>query len=168
VRDRESLKLGGSDSSRTVGDIACVTVLRLEVSEEDMRLSIRLARLDFFSAFSSLLDDEEPAVCGGEVDERSRLEIDKRLLIDIGLWVAWVDGGRDGDLMDGDRAAEGSMFIDRRLSENEVRPSLIRSLITVIDDLRSRVTVLELSDESLSFERRLSCIVSFGASATAF
>ena len=54
-----------SDSSRTVGDIVWARDLRVEDIEEDIRRSMRLARLDFLS-FSSLVEDEEPAVGGGE------------------------------------------------------------------------------------------------------
>jgi hypothetical protein len=76
----------GSGSSRTVGDTACAMFLRLADREEDILLSIRLALFVFLSPFSSPIDEEEPAVGGGESPfERSLLEIDKRLLIDIGL-----------------------------------------------------------------------------------
>lgn len=85
VIDRASLLWRGSDSSRTVGEIACAMVLRLADIPEDIRRIIRLALFDFFSAFSSPVDDVEPAVGGGERDcEGSRLEVDTRLLIDIG------------------------------------------------------------------------------------
>jgi hypothetical protein len=49
---------GGSDSSLTVGDIACDSVLRLLENEDDMRCSMRLARLAFFSPFSSLVEGD--------------------------------------------------------------------------------------------------------------
>jgi hypothetical protein len=62
--NRESF--AGSSSSLTVGDTAWVRLLRLADSEDDILLSIRLALLVFFSAFSSLRDDVEPAVGGGE------------------------------------------------------------------------------------------------------
>ena len=72
-----------SDSSRTVGDIVWARDLRVEDIEEDIRRSMRLARLDFLS-FSSLVEDEEPAVGGGENDPPiSRLlDPERRLLID--------------------------------------------------------------------------------------
>ena len=87
MRDRESGPMG-SDSSRTVGDIACVIVLRLDDKEEDIRRSIRDARFDFLS-FSSLVDEEDPAVGGGE-NGASRLDVERRLLVDIGRWWAGV------------------------------------------------------------------------------
>ena len=49
---------GGSDSSLTVGDMAWDIVLRLDESEDDMRCSMRLARLPFFSMFSSLVEGD--------------------------------------------------------------------------------------------------------------
>ncbi len=48
-----------------MGDIECVIVFRLDVREEDIRRSIRVALLDFLS-FSSLVGDPELAVGGGE------------------------------------------------------------------------------------------------------
>jgi len=88
VRDRASFT--GSVSSRTVGDMACAIFLREEEREEDIRRSIRVARLDFLSGLSSPLEDAEPAVGGGEtaLEMLSRLEdVDIRLLIDIGRWL---------------------------------------------------------------------------------
>jgi hypothetical protein len=65
-----------------------------------------------------------------------------------------------------------SRLIDRRRSLIDVRVSLIKSLTIVIDDLRSLVVVvvvvvLDAVESRLSFDSRLSWIVSFGAS-TAF
>ena len=95
------------------------------------------------------------------------LEKDSRLLIDIGL-VVCVEGGREGDLV-GDLVAENSRFIERRLSENEVRlspKSLMKSLITVIEDLRSLALFFgALAEDSL--DKRLSWMVSFGGSTPA-
>ena len=57
----------GSLSSRKVGDITLAIVFLLEEIEDDIRLSIRLARFDFLS-FSSPVEDEDrvdPAVEGG-------------------------------------------------------------------------------------------------------
>ena len=46
---------------------------------------------------------------------------------------------------------DGSIVIERRRSENEARPWLIRSFTTVIDDLRSLVVVvLDELDSRLS------------------
>ncbi len=79
----------GSDSSRTVGEMACAMVLRPADNDEDILLIIRLALFDFLSAFSSLVDDVEPAVGGGEREfPGSRLDVEIRLLIDIGRWWA--------------------------------------------------------------------------------
>ena len=72
-------------------------------SEDDIRRSIRVALFVFFSTRSSLLDEEDPDVLGGDKMVRSRLEIDRRLLIDIGRGVACVEGGRDVDRAVGDR-----------------------------------------------------------------
>ena len=64
---------------------------------------------------------------GGENDPAiSRLEVDRRLLIDNALWMlglpfVWVDGGRDGDRTVGD-ATDGSIGIERRRSERDARP----------------------------------------------
>jgi hypothetical protein len=88
ARDRASFT--GSVSSRTVGDMAWAMFLREEEREEDIRRSIRVARLDFLSALSSPFEDAEPAVGGGEtaLEMLSRLEdVDIRLLIDIGRWL---------------------------------------------------------------------------------
>jgi hypothetical protein len=82
MSDRESGPPGGSDSSRTVGDIAWVIFFRLDDKEEDICRSMRDARLDFFS-FSSLVEEPDPAVGGGE-KAWSRLDVERRLLIDIG------------------------------------------------------------------------------------
>ena len=82
MRDRESGPKG-SDSSRTVGDKACVKFLRPDDKDEDIRRSIRDARFDFLS-FSSLVDEEDPAVGGGE--NLSRLDVERRLLVDTGRW----------------------------------------------------------------------------------
>jgi hypothetical protein len=57
--------------------------------------------------------------------------------------------------MDGE-ATDGSRLIERRRSENEARPSLMRSLTMVIEDLRDFVVVLE------DVESLLSWMVSFG------
>lgn len=65
MRECESGPTGGSDSSRKVGDLACVRVLRLDDKDEDIRRSIRDARLVFLS-FSSLVEELDPAVGGGE------------------------------------------------------------------------------------------------------
>ncbi len=146
--------------------MACAIVLRLADKEEDILRIIRLARLDFLSAFSSPVEDDEPAVGGGDrAFPRSRLDVETRLLMDIGRWCAgeaWTDGGRDDERTDGE-ATDGSIVIDRRRSVNEDRRSLIRSLIMEIEDLRSFVVVvLEEVDNRLSFERRRSWIVSLG------
>lgn len=85
MRDRESGPRG-SDSSRTVGDIACVKVLRPDDNEEDILRMIRDARFDFLS-FSSLVDEKDPAVGGGE-NLASRLDVERRLLMDTGRWWA--------------------------------------------------------------------------------
>jgi hypothetical protein len=66
-----------------------------------------------------------------------------------------------------------SRLIDLRRSLNEVRVSLIKSLMMVIDDLRSlavELVVREAFERRLSFERRLCRMVSFssGGSTTAF
>lgn len=66
-------KTGASDSSRTVGEMACAMALRPEESEEDIRFIMRLARFDFFSDFSSLVEDDEPSVGGGDSSLNSRL-----------------------------------------------------------------------------------------------
>lgn len=142
--------------------MAWETALRLDVKELDILFSIRLARLAFFSGLSSLFDDDDLAVSGGEGALMSRLEMESRLPIDIGR-VVWVEGGREGDL-EGDFDVEVSRFMDRRLSDIEVRPSLMKSLNTVIDDLRSFFGTLEVD----SLDRRLSWIVSLGASMPAF
>ena len=85
MRERDSTPLLGSDSSRTVGDMTWARVLRPDESDDDIRLSMRLARFGFLSPFSSLVDDDEPAVGGGETAlARSRLDVERRLLIDIG------------------------------------------------------------------------------------
>lgn len=84
MRDRESGPKG-SVSSRTVGDIACVKFLRLDDKEEDILRSMRDALFDFLS-FSSLADEEDPAVGGG--DNLSRLEVERLLLMDTGRWCA--------------------------------------------------------------------------------
>jgi hypothetical protein len=108
----------------------------------------------FFSDRSSLVDDNDPAVGGGEKPAAKSL-LFLRLLTDDGRregdW--WTDGGREDDTIGVD--VDGSRFIDRRLSENEALPSLMRSLITVIEDLRSFKVVFE------AFESRLSRMVSF-------
>jgi hypothetical protein len=165
----------GSGSSLTVGDTAWAMFFLLEDSDEDILLSIRLALPAFLSPFSSPRDEEEPAVRGGErvlPFVRSLLEIDKRLLSDIlGDW--WTDGGRDGDFIGDFSKGEEisrSRLIDRRRSLIDVRVSLIKSLTMVIEDLRSLVVVvvvLDAVESRLSFDSRLSWIVSFGAS-TAF
>jgi hypothetical protein len=81
VRDRESG--GGSATSRTVGDTACDIALRLVVRLDDIRRSIRLALLIFFSDLSSA-EDEEPEVFGGEKEPlASRLD---RLLVEGDCW----------------------------------------------------------------------------------
>ncbi len=64
-----------------------------------------------------------------------------------------------------------SRLIDRRRSLNDARLSLINSLTIVMEDLLSLVVVvvvLDAFDSRLSFDRRLSWIVSLGGSATAF
>ena len=45
---------------------------------------------------------------------------------------------------------DGSRFIERLRSEKDARPSLIRSLITVTEDLRSFVVDLEVLERRLS------------------
>ena len=73
----------GSNSSRTVGDMAWDIVLRPADNDDDSRRSMRLARVDFVSDFSSLVDEFEPAVAGGENPAaRSRLFL--RLPIEAG------------------------------------------------------------------------------------
>jgi hypothetical protein len=115
----------GSDSSRTVGDIACAIFFLPEEMEDDILRSIRLARLDFLS-FSSLSDVDERAVGGGENDPPiSRLEVDRLLLMDRALWtpglVACVEGGRVGDKTTEDGVGD-SRVMERRRSESEARP----------------------------------------------
>lgn len=95
--------------------------------DDDIRLSIRLARPDFFS-FSSLVEDVERAVGGGDKTLTVTLELE-RLLIErarwmLGLPLVCVDGGRDGDRVaraDGEGAG-ASRLIERRRSEKELRP----------------------------------------------
>lgn len=130
-------------------------VLRPEDIVEDILRSIRLARFDFLS-FSSLVVDEEPAVGGGEKEPpMSRLDVLLRLPMDDARWtpgllLVCVEGGRAGDKRNGD-AAGGSIVIDRRRSENEARPWLISSFTTVTEDLRSLVVVaFEELDDLLS------------------
>lgn len=62
--------------------MACVRVFRLDDKEDDIRRSMREARLDFLS-FSSLVEEPDPAVGGGE-KAWSRLDVERRLLIDMG------------------------------------------------------------------------------------
>jgi len=59
----------GSDSSRSVGEMACASDLRLVVREDDIRRMRRLARPDFFSRLSSPLE--------GEAGPRSGLDGDR-------------------------------------------------------------------------------------------
>jgi hypothetical protein len=76
----------------------------------------------------------------------------------------------EGDFIDGDEMSR-SRFIDRRRSLIDVRVSLMNSLTMVIEDLRSLAVVVVVLDEfesRLSFDRRLSWIVSFGGSTIAF
>ena len=76
----------------------------------------------------------------------------------------------EGDFIDGDEMSR-SRFIDRRRSLFDVRVSLMNSLTMVIEDLRSLAVVVVVLDEfesRLSFDRRLSWIVSFGGSTIAF
>lgn len=63
---------------------------------------------------------------------------------------------------------EESKFMDRRRSENEALPSLIRSRIIVIEDLRSLVVVFDALESRLSFDERGSMMLSFWGSGTAF
>jgi hypothetical protein len=71
----------GSGSSRTVGDTACAIFFRLDDSDEDILLSIRLALLAFFSPLSSLKEEEELEVGGGEREfVRSGFEDDRRFV----------------------------------------------------------------------------------------
>lgn len=157
---------------------------------EDIRRSIRLARPAFLAS-SSLgvvgVDDVGPAVKGDCMPERSRLEFDRLLLTDAGLpWklgeFVCAEGGREGDLIEGEKSG-ASRVKDCRLPLNEVlrseiefRPSLMKSLITFMEDLRSFfVTSCGCSLDSLliflascgcSFDSRLSCIVSFSGAGT--
>lgn len=73
---------GGSDSSLTVGDMAWEIVLRLDENEDDMRCSIRLVRLAFFSLLSSLVEGDSILEVGDITLPNSRL--DRRLLIESG------------------------------------------------------------------------------------
>jgi hypothetical protein len=172
VSDREeSLPLSGSDSSRTVGDTACEMALRLEESEEDMRWSMRLALLVFFS-FSSLVDEKELAVGGGDRASLGvRLPVERRLLTEPDLLCigddAWVEGGREGDIIEPGREedltfgdeSDDTNSIDWRRSAKDCRPSLIRSLTIEMDDLRFLAVVLVALEEEeslLSFESLLS------------
>ena len=111
----------GSLSSRTVGDIAWAIFLRDVEILEDIRFIMRLARLAFLS-FSSDVEDDEGV---GDIVV-SRLEVDRRLLIDMallrpGLPLAWVDGGRAGERRDG-VAGGCSIVRDRRRSDIDARP----------------------------------------------
>jgi hypothetical protein len=89
--------------------MAWARVLRLADKEEDIRRIILLARLDFLSDFSSLVvpvEDEEPAVGGGERDlPWSRLEeVDTRLPMDNGRCLVGdvgIEDGREEDLTEG-------------------------------------------------------------------
>lgn len=168
MRERESLPLSGSDSSRTVGDTAWEMALRPEESEEDIRRNMRLVLFVFFS-FSSL---EELAVAGGDRESLGvRLPVERRLLTDSERLCmgdpAWVEGGREGDITDGgreeDRAfgddIEDTNSIDRRRSAKDCRPSLIRSLTIEIDERRFLAVVLVVLEEEeslLSLESLLS------------
>lgn len=170
---KERFSIAGSASSRTVGDRTCAIVFRLAESEEDMRRIIRLALFCFLSPLSELFDEIEPDLGGGEaLFDRSLLEVDLRLLIDIGRWRlgdACVEGGREGDLSFGEDKLV-SRVIDLRRSLNEVLVSLIKSLMIVIDDLPSFVAasvVLEELDSRLSLDWRLSSSVAFGGSSVA-
>jgi len=105
-----------------------------------------------------LFEEVDPAVSGGEGALMSpRLEIESRLLIDIGL-VAWVEGGREGDFEGDLGEGETSIFIERLRSENELRPSLIslmKSLMTVTDDRLSLLLAFGVLEED-SLDSRLS------------
>jgi hypothetical protein len=129
---------GGSDSSLTVGDMAWEIVLRLDENEDDMRCSIRLVRLAFFSLLSSLVEGDSILEVGDITLPNSRL--DRRLLIESGRpdepW--WIEDGLDGERIDiALEIIPGSIVIDLRRSANEFRVSLISSLTTVMEDLRS-------------------------------
>ncbi len=166
------MPLTGSFSSRTVGDMAAAICFLPADNEEDILRIIRVALLDFLSGLSSPFDDRELAVGGGERPfPGSRLEVDFRLLIDMGRWWAGdacTEGGRDGDFTAEGEEIEGSIFIDRRRSENEDLLSLIKSLMTVIEDLRSFVVDFDAFERRLSLDSLRSWMVSFGGSMIAF
>lgn len=76
----------------------------------------------------------------------------------------------EGDFIDGDDISR-SRLIERRRSLIDVRVSLINSLTMVMEDLLSFVVVvvvLDAAESLLSFDRRLSWMVSLGVSVTAF
>jgi len=142
----------------------------MEVREEDIRRIIRLVRLDFLS-FSSDTEEDELAVGGG--DTTSLLETDRlrveRVFGKPGLPLVWVEGGRDGDNIDGVED-DGSRLIERRRSEREARPWLIISLTTVIDERLSTIVVtvvFEVLDVLDEVDNLLSWMVSFGGVSTA-
>jgi len=163
----------GSVSSRTVSpDIACTIVFRPDEIEVDIRLSIRLARFDFFSFSSPVVvpvEDEDRAVGGGEKAPLiSRPKLERRLLIESGRWApglafAWAEGGPEGDRTEG-ADADGSMEIERRRSEKDARE--IKSFTTVTEDLRSRVVLVSF-DALEDVDSLLSRRVSFGGFVTA-
>lgn len=126
----------GSDSSRTVGEIAWLMFLRVAEIEDDILFIILDVRLPFFSGFSSFVDDESD-IRAGVVSSCSRLEDERCPFRDIELLLC-VDGGRvlEGEI-GGDLPKLISRFIDLRFSDSDVRPSLMKSLMTFIDDLRS-------------------------------
>ena len=117
-------------------------LLRLEVREEDIRRIIRLVRLDFLS-FSSDIEEDELAVGGG--DTTSLLEVERLPTENVfgkpGLPLVWTEGGRNGDNIDGVED-DGSRLIERRRSDRDARPWLIRSFTTVMDERRSLVVVV--------------------------
>lgn len=79
--------------------------------------------------------------------------------------VTCVEGDFVGDMVDGEEA-EGSIVVERRRSANEDRRSLIISLTTVIDDLRS-FSLLAISVLLEDVESLLSIIFSCGGLADA-
>jgi hypothetical protein len=113
------------------------------------------------------VEEEELAVVGGCPISR----LDLRLLIDDELpkfLFAWVEGGRE--VKSDEDEIDVSIVMERRCSENEVRPSLMKSLTIVIEDLRS--VLLPFFEDFDELDNRLSSTFSltfsFKAVTTAF